>query len=56
MTTDVVTLNKPPRHLPRRIVVFATLLFFAVAVLMNTNGSESELTTIAGRLHAALAE
>jgi CubicO group peptidase (beta-lactamase class C family) len=28
----------------------------AVAVLMNTNGSETELTTIAGRLHAALAE
>ena len=28
----------------------------AVAVLMNTNGSESELSTIAGRLHAALAE
>jgi hypothetical protein len=27
----------------------------AIAVLMNTNGSESELTTIAGRLHDALA-
>ena len=26
----------------------------AIAVLMNTNGSESELTTIAGRLHDAL--
>jgi D-alanyl-D-alanine carboxypeptidase len=27
----------------------------AIAVLINTNGSESELTTIAGRLHDALA-